>query len=117
MEFLRDLRAAHMILSLPRLNDEQASLQFGTTRVFTLMDGTTVVTQIEDQRLECLLMSPSKVLKLMRRSTGRSADFYVTYISPTAERQAEFHNGEKLTTKKVRTSGRYSKMTSRSYFG
>jgi hypothetical protein len=37
---LRDLRATNMVLALPWLDDEQASLQFGTTRVFTLMDGT-----------------------------------------------------------------------------
>jgi hypothetical protein len=38
---LRDLRGADLVLGLPWLDDERASLQFGTTRVFTLMDGTT----------------------------------------------------------------------------
>jgi hypothetical protein len=41
---LRDLRAADLIMGLPWLDDEHASLQFGTTRVFTLMDGTTMET-------------------------------------------------------------------------
>ena len=38
--FLRDLRAADLILGLPWLDDEHASLQFGSTRVLTLIDGT-----------------------------------------------------------------------------
>jgi hypothetical protein len=37
---LRDLRVVDLILGLPWLDDEQAALQFGTTMVFTLMDGT-----------------------------------------------------------------------------
>jgi hypothetical protein len=41
---LRDLRAADLIMGLPWLDDEHACLQFGSTRVFTLMDGTTVET-------------------------------------------------------------------------
>jgi hypothetical protein len=41
---LRDLRAAHLIMGLPWLDDEHASLQFGSTRVLTLMDGTTMET-------------------------------------------------------------------------
>jgi hypothetical protein len=53
---LRDLRAVDMVLGLPWLDEEQASLQFGTTRVFTLMDGTTVETQIEERRSECHLL-------------------------------------------------------------
>jgi hypothetical protein len=44
---LRDLRAVDLILGLPWLDDEQASLQFGTTMVFTLINGTTVNTQLE----------------------------------------------------------------------
>jgi predicted aspartyl protease len=39
---LRDLRTDDLILGVPWLDDEHASLQFGTTRIFTLMDGTTV---------------------------------------------------------------------------
>jgi hypothetical protein len=35
---LRDLRAADLVLGLPCLDDEHASLQFCTTRVFTLME-------------------------------------------------------------------------------
>jgi P pilus assembly chaperone PapD len=46
---MRFFRAANLILGLPWL-DEHASLQFGTTRVFILMDGTTVETQLEEQR-------------------------------------------------------------------
>jgi hypothetical protein len=38
---LRDLRDAdRLVPGLPWLREEQASLQFGTTRVFTQMDGT-----------------------------------------------------------------------------
>jgi hypothetical protein len=47
---LRDLRAADLILGLPWLDDEHASLQFGSTRVFTLMDGTAVETTLDEQR-------------------------------------------------------------------
>jgi hypothetical protein len=47
---LRDLRAAHLVMGLPWLDDEHASLQFGNTRVFTLMDVTTVETRIEERR-------------------------------------------------------------------
>jgi hypothetical protein len=46
---LRDLRAAHMVLDLPWLGDELASLQFGTTCAFTLMYGTSMETQIEER--------------------------------------------------------------------
>jgi hypothetical protein len=35
-------------MGLPWLDDEHASLQFGSTRVFTLMDGTTEETQLEE---------------------------------------------------------------------
>jgi hypothetical protein len=47
---LRDLRTANLILGLPWLDDEQASLHFGTTRIFTLMDGTAVETTLEERR-------------------------------------------------------------------
>jgi hypothetical protein len=53
----RDLRAVDIVLGLPCLGDEQATLRFYTERSFTLMDGTVVETQVLDQRLECLLMS------------------------------------------------------------
>jgi hypothetical protein len=42
---LRDLRVADLVLGLPWLDDEQASLPFGMTRVFTMLDGTTMDTQ------------------------------------------------------------------------
>jgi hypothetical protein len=94
---LRDLRVADLVLGFLWLSDEQASLQFGTTRVFTLMHGTIVETQIEDRRL---LMSYREVQKLMRksrRSKGRDAELYVISISPLTEQLAEFHTGEELT--------------------
>jgi hypothetical protein len=37
---LRDVRVADLILGLPWVDDEHASLQFGTTMVFTVMDDT-----------------------------------------------------------------------------
>jgi hypothetical protein len=46
---LRDIRVADLILGLPWLDDEHASLQFCSTMVFTLMDGTTVETQLEER--------------------------------------------------------------------
>jgi hypothetical protein len=47
---LRDLRAADVILGLPWLDEEHASLHVGTIKVLTLMDGTTVETQLEERR-------------------------------------------------------------------
>jgi hypothetical protein len=87
-------------LGLPWLDEEQASLQFGSTRVFTLMDRTTVETQEEERRPECLLMPSTKVQKLMRktrRSMGRKADFYVIELTPAADQPTEFQTGEELT--------------------
>jgi hypothetical protein len=84
---LRDKRVADLILSLPWLDDEHASLRFGSTRVYTLMDGTSETT-LEESRPECLLMSSTKVQKLMRktrRSRGRNAEFYVIELTPTAD--------------------------------
>jgi hypothetical protein len=97
---LRDLRTADLILGLPWLDDEQATLQFGTTKVFTLMDGRAVKTTIEERRPECLLMSSTKVQKLMRktrRSRGRHAEFYVIELTSAAEKPTDFHTGEELT--------------------
>jgi hypothetical protein len=77
---LRDLRAADLILGLPWLDNEHACLQFGSTTGFSLMDGTAVETTLEERRPECLLMSSTKVQKLMRktrRNRGRNAEFYV----------------------------------------
>jgi hypothetical protein len=99
---LRDLRAADLVVGLPWLDDEHASMQFGTTRVFTLMDGTTVETQIEERRPQCRLMSSTKVQKLLRktrRSRGRNAEFYIIDVTPAADQPTEFHTGEELTTK------------------
>jgi hypothetical protein len=48
------------MLGLPWLDDEQASLDFGTTRVFTMMDGTSLEIQTEDRRAKCVLMSSGK---------------------------------------------------------
>jgi hypothetical protein len=45
---LRDFRVDDLIMGLPWLDDGHASLQFGSTRVFTLMDGTTVETTLEE---------------------------------------------------------------------
>jgi hypothetical protein len=64
------------------------------------MDGTTVETQIEERRPECLLKSPTKVQKLMRktrRSRGRSAEFNVIEVTREAAQPTEFHTGEELT--------------------
>jgi hypothetical protein len=69
---LRDLRATDFVLDLPWLDDEHASLQFGTTRLFTLMDGTAMETQIEERRHECLPMSSTKVHNM--RKTRRTRD-------------------------------------------
>jgi hypothetical protein len=69
----------------------------GTTRVFNLMDGTTVETQIEERRPECLLMSYVKVQELMRktrRRRGHNAEFYVINVSPAAKQSTEFHTRE-----------------------
>jgi hypothetical protein len=93
---LRDLRAAHLILGLPWLDDEHASLQFGSTRVFTLMDGTTMETTLEERRPECLPMPSTKVQKLMRKTRrsitlGRNAEFYVIELTPAVDQPTDFH--------------------------
>jgi hypothetical protein len=76
--------AGDMVLDLPWLDGEQASLQFGVTRLFPMMDGTTVEIQMEDRRNECLLMSYyGKIQKIMRKTSpdmGRSAEYYVIDI-------------------------------------
>jgi hypothetical protein len=97
---LRDLRVADLIMGLPLLDDEHASLQFGTTMVFTLMDGTAVETTLEERRHECLLMSSTKVQKLMRktrRNMGRRVEFYVIELTSAADQPTDFHTGEELT--------------------
>jgi hypothetical protein len=47
---LRDLCVTDLRLGLPWLDAEQASLEFGATRVFIMMDGTPVETRIEERR-------------------------------------------------------------------
>jgi hypothetical protein len=97
---LRYLRAVDLILGLPWLDDEHASLLFGSTRIFTLMDGTTVETTLEERRSECLVMSSTKVQKLMRkthRNRGRNAEFYVIELTPADDQPTNFHIGEELT--------------------
>jgi hypothetical protein len=57
------------------------------------MDGTTVDTQLEERRPECLLMSSTKLQKLMRktrRSKGRKAEFYVIELTPPPTNQLNF---------------------------
>jgi hypothetical protein len=96
---LRDLRVADLVMGLPWLHDEHASLQFSSTKVFTLMDGTKVTTTLEERRPECLLLSYPKVQKLMRktrRSRGRHAEFYVIELTPAADQPTDFHTGEEL---------------------
>jgi hypothetical protein len=58
------------------------------------MDGTKVETQLKERRSECLLMSSTKVQKLMRktrRSKGRYAEFYVIELTPAADQPTDFH--------------------------
>jgi hypothetical protein len=96
----RDFCVADLVLGLPWLDDEHASLQFGTTRVFALMDGTTMETQLEERRLECLLLSSTKVQKLVRkarRSRGRNAELYVLHVTPATYQLTEFHTRAELT--------------------
>jgi hypothetical protein len=92
------LRATHLVLGLPWLDKEQASLHFGTT-----MDGTTLLKPIL-RRPECLQMSLTKIQKLMRKTrriTGRKAEFNVIDVTPATyqptDQPTEFHIGEKLT--------------------
>jgi hypothetical protein len=84
------------------------------------MDGTAVAeTTLEERRPECLLMSSTKVQKLVRktrRSRGRNAEFYVIELTQAADQPTDFHTGEELIVK-LRDSFRrpYSTMASRSY--
>jgi hypothetical protein len=87
-------------MGLPWLDDEHASLLFGTTRIFTLMDGSSMETHLEERRPECLLMSSTEVQKLMRktrRNRGRNAEFCVIQVTPAADKPTAFHSGEGLT--------------------
>jgi hypothetical protein len=96
---LRDLRVADLVLGLPWLDDEQTSFQFGTTRVFTFMDYTTVVTQTYERIPKCSPMSSTKIQKLLRktrRRRRRNVYFYVIDVTPVAKKPTEFRNGEDL---------------------
>jgi hypothetical protein len=58
------------------------------------MDGTPLQALIEEQHLECLLMSSSKIPKVMRktrRNKGRNTEFHVIDISSPTEQPTEFH--------------------------
>jgi hypothetical protein len=115
---LRDLRVDDLVLGLPWLDDEHASLQFCTTIAFTLMAGTTMETQLEERRPKCLLISSTKVQKLMRktrRNRGRNAEFYVIAITPAADQPTAFHIGEDLTAEQRANFRSLLTMTSRSY--
>jgi hypothetical protein len=64
------------------------------------MDGTPMETQLEERRLECLLMSSTKIQKLLRktrRSKGRETEFYVIELTSAADQPTEFHTREELT--------------------
>jgi hypothetical protein len=89
-----------VVLGFPCLDDEQASMQFGTTSAFSLMDDTMVDTHTKERIPECLLMPYGKLQKLVRRTRrrkGHNLDFFVIHVSPAAEQPAELHTGEKLT--------------------
>jgi hypothetical protein len=65
------------------------------------MDDTSVETQLEERRPECLLMSSTKVQKLMRKTRrirGRNAEFYVIELTPAATQPTDFHTREEVTT-------------------
>jgi hypothetical protein len=52
------------------------------------------------RRLGCLLMSATKVHKLMRktrRNKGRNAEFYVIELTRAADQPTKFHTREELT--------------------
>jgi hypothetical protein len=58
------------------------------------MDGTAVETQLEERRRECLIMSSTKVQKLVRktrRSRGRIVESYVIELTLAADQTTKFH--------------------------
>ena len=64
-----------------------------------LTDGTSVETNIEERRPECLLMSSAKIQKLMRmtrRTRRRNAEFYLIEVTPAGDQPTAFHTGEEL---------------------
>jgi hypothetical protein len=112
---LRDLCVVGLVLGLPSLDDEQALFQLGTTQVFTFMDGATIETQTKERRSICLLMSPTKAHKRVRktrRNRGRQGDLFVMNVTPSTSHPTEFHTGKVLIAEQRETSGRYSTMTS-----
>jgi hypothetical protein len=64
------------------------------------MDGSAVETTLDERRPECLLLSSTKVQKLMRktrRDRGRHAEFYVIELTSAYVQPTVFHTGEELT--------------------
>jgi hypothetical protein len=52
-----DSRVVDIVLSLPRLDDEQGTVEFVIFLYFlTLIDGTVVDTRTKERRLECIFM-------------------------------------------------------------
>jgi hypothetical protein len=97
--FLRDLRAADIVMALTWLDDERPSLKFGAERLFALMDGTVIENQLIERSPECLLMPSTKVQKSMRkcaRAEGRSGELsrYTWRMMPS-----EYHLGDELSDK------------------
>jgi hypothetical protein len=96
---LRDLRVEDVVLGLPWVDDEQASLQLGTTRGFTLMDVTTIEVRTKERRPEFLLVSYGWVQMLMRKTSRirqRNAELYVINVTPPSE---EFNTREEVNAK------------------
>jgi hypothetical protein len=74
--------------------------QFGTTRVFTLMDGIRADTRVEERHFECILMSSNKIQKLTRktrRNEDRDAYLFVFNATPVNPRPSELHTIEELS--------------------
>jgi hypothetical protein len=66
LHVLCDSRAAIIALGLPWLDDDQAPLKFGAERLFIVMAGIVIENQVSERRAVCLLLSSTKVHKLMR---------------------------------------------------
>jgi hypothetical protein len=65
---VRDLRAADIVLGLPWLDDEQATLEFGAEGHFTMIDGTMIKKHMIERRPAFLSMSSTEVHNLLRKS-------------------------------------------------
>jgi hypothetical protein len=64
-----------------------------------MMDGKAVGNKIKERRPECLLMSSTKIQKLMRktrRNRGRNAEFCVIEVTPSTDKPSKFHIGDEL---------------------